>query len=322
MSDYYLEIILKNKIYSQRTPNSKVIEFNLNGVKQKSYDELPKDIKEIIDEIKDMEENPEKYFTYKFVDDTVRITNIKKFNTPFLKIPDTIHNCPVTHINMDLETKQNLKNIIQIQLPKHLKVLPDFAFKNLYELKYIILPKDLKEIPNSCCERCRSLEYINLENIEYIGSSAFESCVSLKSIILKNINKLKPKCFSGCIKLKTAIIEGTINTIEKSAFENCVKLQEAILPDTIEKIEEAAFCNCNLNVFTAPKNLDSIGLDAFFGNDLNEVILNEKLSKIGNTAFEMNKFKTVKLSPNTIIKDDTFDENVSIIPIEKDDLER
>ena len=33
-----------------------------------------------------MEENPEKYFTYKFVNDTVRITNIKKFNTPFLKI--------------------------------------------------------------------------------------------------------------------------------------------------------------------------------------------------------------------------------------------
>ena len=36
----------------------------------------------------------------------------------------------------------------------------------------------------------------------------------------------------------------------------------------------------------------------------------------------MNKFKTVKISTNTIIKDDTFDKNVSIIPIEKDDLER
>lgn len=58
----YLEIMSGNKIYSQRTPTSKFVEFSLDGIKQNTYEELPNKIKEISLDMIDMEQKSTKVF--------------------------------------------------------------------------------------------------------------------------------------------------------------------------------------------------------------------------------------------------------------------
>lgn len=298
MKSEYITIFLDNKIYSQRTPTSKFIEFSLDGIKQNSFEELPIQIKEMVDIAKDMEQNPDKYFTYKEKDGEIEITSIKYIDSPYIRIPEFIENLPVTtlgsYISMGLRN-----NIEQIQLPDTLQYFNNNTFNGLASLKHINIPKNITTIPTYCFNNCTNLTTINLEYIKRIEANAFKNCYALKELNLKNISVLLPFAFQDCKNLKKITLQGTIRGIGRYCFNGCDSLKEINLPDSIEIIHDYAFNNCALTSFTAPKKLNIIGVSAFANNKLTSLNLNENLRHIYKNAFEGNKISSFKV-PETI----------------------
>lgn len=321
---YYLEILLDDKIYSQRTPYSKITEFNLNGIKQKTYEELPKKIQDIIDENKYIEKNPDIFFDYEIKNKQVIIKNItRKITMPFFKIPETINGFPVITILSTVKTRTNLIDVKQIQLPETITVLQNRSFEELQNLEYINIPKNITEIPSKCFCDCHSLKYINLSNIQIIEEGAFGNCKSFKKIKLDNIKELQKNCFTRCVELEEVIINGQIKKIQRGAFETCINLSKLKLPESIIELEPYAFSDCNLNSFIAPNNLEYIQEGAFYANNLNTVKLNEKLKEVKRYSFQNNAINKIYISPNTFVSPHAFDNGVlNKMLKEKTNLER
>lgn len=297
--ELYFELILQDKIYIQRTPNSKFIELTLEGEKIRSYETLPDDIKKIFKLAQDMERNPHLYFDYEETYDGIQINNIKKIDTPYVKIPEKINEIKVTALteNCAINIKDTIENI---QLPETINRLENQCFSGLKKLKHINFPESLKLIGAYSFEGCESLVDSNLENIEVIGLGAFEGCSSIKEVILNKIDALLHYAFKDCTKLEKVEINMPQNCIGTSTFENCTSLKEVILPNDVERILKCAFKNCALTKFIAPSKLELIYEEAFYGNKLETISINKKIKNIDSTAFLNNPIvkSNVKININ------------------------
>lgn len=281
----YIEIFLDDKIYAQRTPTSKFIRFNKNGIKEKSYEELPDSLKEFVDTAKDMERNPDYYFTYEVKDGQAEILDIKNFNLPYLKIPETINNLPVYKINKTAFNKSFARNLYQVQLPDTITCFDDNCFNGMYSLRFVNIPVLLKEIPKYCFNKCYNLRNVNLENIKVINSSAFSECNSITKIYLPNIEHLDSSCFYGCSSLKEVYLNDELTIIPNLCFSMCFDLSKINFPNALERVESLAFVSCNIEEFIAPENLKHIKDSAFATSALKRIRLNKKLETIGDDAF-------------------------------------
>lgn len=301
----YIEIILDDKIYTQRTPNSKLIRFNLEGIKEETYEELPSDVKMLIDVANNMEIFPDDYFKYTEKDGKIEITDIENLGLSYIRIPETIKGFPVTKLGP--YAMKNLKySVRQIQLPETLEEFSTGTFKSLLGLQHINIPKNITKIPGECFYGCLSLKQINLENIEEILARAFENCDALKEIYLPKINYMDTKCFHYCGKLKKVEIKGELKEIAEQCFANCLELEDLRLPNSIKIIRFAAFQNCALPFFIAPENLLLIEGLSFDSNCIKVVHLNEKLKTVQESAFTGNDLIDIQMYSTTSYRSNSF----------------
>lgn len=320
-------IILENKIYSQRTPTSKFIEFSLDGVKTNTYEELPDEIKEIIKENNNLQENPDKYLEYEITSDGIEIKAVKNFKSNFIKIPSHIKNKPVTTIGTSIFKNHN-RNIKQIQLPETITHFSKMSFCGLIYLEHINIPKSVKVIPEYCFDNCRSLQNLDFSHIESIQASAFMDC-RFKKLTLDNVKFLGSHAFANCKHLEKLEILSDIVEIKYYTFNGCILLSDITLPDTITTIGNHAFGECSsLETFTAPKDLILIEKKAFFNNMLKEINLNENLQEIEEDAFfsnlSVNDLKNQKIniySKTSYHKYSFSGENIHIVD-KNNELER
>lgn len=292
----YLEIILNNKIYTQRTPNSKFIEFNLDGTKQNTYNELPNDIKAIADDMISCEENPELYFEYMEFDNKIVITSIYNVDIEHVKIPEFIDGLPV--VDLDYSIIPPDSKIKQIQLPETLEFFSERTFMNAKILNYINMPSKIKVIPRDCFSRCENINGINLSNIEEIEENAFINCKSIKSIDLPNIEYIGMCAFEGCTSLKTAKLSDKLKDIEAATFKSCIGLEEIKLSNVLESLEGNVFENCfKLNKINLPDTLHHIGLYCFYHcENLKEISFPKNLQYIGKYAFSRSGLETIEFN--------------------------
>lgn len=295
-------IILEDKIYSQRTPNSKFTEFDLKGVKQRTYEELPTEIKDIININEDIQKNPKKYFKYFINNDFIIIEKINNIDIPYIKIPDYIEGLPVglLEANLCVDIRDTIQ---QIQIPETVKQFSPFSFANCKKLNHINMPEKLWFIPEHCFENCFQLKDVNLENIKEIYASAFASCCSLKKLNLENVESLSDFSFINCSGLENVTIGQKIKAISEGCFMNCHRLKTLNLSDTLETICKHAFQGCNqLKNFIAPKNLKKIYQMAFYQNDLDIIILNDNLDLVEQRAFTSILANNTKVTVGTNTK--------------------
>ena len=164
---------------------------------------------------------------------------------------------------------------------------------------------DVTEIGGSAFARCTNVKEIKLpETLETIGYCAFESCTGLESI------KIPSK----------------VKTIGGGAFEYCSSLKEINLPESIEKLGSEFIGGTQIEEIQIPKSLKS-GSSAlyganelkkvefeegtetiitricqvdFFENKLEEIIIPDGVTEIGDSAFAGCKnVKEIKL-PETL----------------------
>lgn len=348
MGDNYFEIILEDKIFTQRTPNSKFVEFTLDGIKVNTYEELPSDIKEIIEFNKKVEENPLEFFDIQdltgggiAIDQIRNHKDIKKY----IKIPEYINGKPVTKINSDVVSIPDLrKKLTQIQLPETLKHIEPAAFRHLSNLKHINIPNNITRLPNLTFEGCASLMNLYLNNVTELGLGVFCNCRNLTKIDLSKVTEIDEQPFSYCDSLKEVILSDEltyiptdmfysckglekinipqkVTTILDSAFKNCESLREVIFPEKLKTISRDAFENCkSLKEFIAPPKLDYVGINAFRNSGL-EILKMNKDGFIADYAFEeCFKLKTIELYSNTKYKDNSFSYanklKINFLPVE------
>lgn len=249
MSKNHLTIILKDKAYTQRKPNSKYIELDLKGNEIKKHDEVPSEINNIITLYKNIEENPNHYISYGILEfnNTVKINKI--YDSPDItthfKIPELIEGYPVSAISSNVLCDDLRLKLEQIDLPDSVEILFPSAFANAIKLKTFFVPENVKHLSEKCFLNCEKMKDIYLNNVKELKNAVFDGCESLKKIDLSNVKTLGMFCFANCTLLKEIIFSNKTDTIPTGAFYNCQSLENVYIPDNIKRICDNVFTHCD-----------------------------------------------------------------------------
>lgn len=131
-------------------------------------------------------------------------------------------------------------------------------------------------------------EQIDGKEVLGLASSLFADNEVIEEVTLpKTLKNLGCASFKNAVNLKKVTLQGEkVNTIPSSCFENCTNLSEIKFIDSIAYINANSFANCSLQEFIAPKNLRSIGNEAFLNN---KKLINVSFGNVRNifrSAFE------------------------------------
>lgn len=102
----------------------------------------------------------------------------------------------------------------------------------------------------------------------------------------EKVTSIPDYAFASFYNLKEVNIPDTVESIGRSAFQNCTSLEKVKLPDNLQELQNNTFLHCTkLEKITLPKNLLKIGDQVFFGTNIKEIKIPDKVVTIGNSAF-------------------------------------
>ena len=197
------------------------------------------------------------------------------------------------------------KNIENFYIADGLEEIGSSTFVNCDCLSEIVLPPSLYFIDGYTFASCDSLKKIYMtDGVEKIGDSAFTGCKSLESIFIpKTVRAIGNGVFTGCNNLSDIQISKDNRIFSEK--NNCIinndtkTLIYAInkdfsIPDDILCIAEDAFYGCEIDSLVIPEGVKEIEERAFTYSKFAEIKLPDTLKIIGNYAFEnCSKLKSV-----------------------------
>lgn len=216
-------------------------------------------------------------------------------------------------------------NCTLVHLPDSLLTIGNYAFYEMYSLKYINFPKNLQSIgkgafmmdkaltsftlPDSLTNigdlafaDCAALTYITIPgNVSYLGEKAFEECSGLTSAVIgKGCTYISKSLFAECRNLKSVSLPEGITVIKERAFYGCSTLETVNMPSTLKSIEKEGFSDVRVKSFHFHEGLTSLGDFALaYNSELSSVSLPDSLTQIGEYCFrDARKLKNVTLPPN------------------------
>ena len=195
----------------------------------------------------------------------------------------------------------DLSQLESIVIPEGLNVIFDSMFYNCESLEYITIPSTVTEIENYAFVNCKALTQITLpEGLEQIGDLAFDGCSSLTSIKIPNTIQYIGELafFNNAALTSIEIPVGLFNYCEQNAFVGtnitnikvnyshieCVELDGSLYSKDMTMLIKYGG-NSSITRFTVPDSVKYIAECAFKDSTLEEIILPEKLEKIGMGAF-------------------------------------
>ncbi len=111
----------------------------------------------------------------------------------------------------------------------------------------------------------RSIDRVVVESgVTGVGSCAFEDCEALISAeISDSVTSIGRGAFESCSSLRSVTLPPDLQIIESSVFEGCYNLRSVEIPSGVTAIMDDAFEDTGLTEITIPKNVASIGENAF-----------------------------------------------------------
>lgn len=104
-------------------------------------------------------------------------------------------------------------------------------------------------------------------------------------IIPDTVKKIGKDSFQACGELKYIKLPSNLGVIEPLSFFMCEKLETIVLPDSLKAIGDNAFSGCKSLRHIDLKNVEFIGIRAFYDSGLSSVTLSKKLKYIGSGTF-------------------------------------
>lgn len=172
---------------------------------------------------------------------------------------------------------QHIIDYIRHAMPKitvadyELHGLPQYTFKDCFELEYVMLPHGTEFIADACFANCDNLTQLdNFAAVLALGEHAFEGCINLTSLSTVNLRYIAEKAFSqagiaearlkGChiaphafIQAATERIVAEAMMLEVCSFANMPKLKQVLLLNTDIISQECFAENKALTHVHAPK---------------------------------------------------------------------
>ena len=223
-----------------------------------------------------------------------------------------------------LQTEKTYKDgaVMYIEFPEGMTHARDngvFGRGTHYETNVVemVFPKSLYEIQPGAFKQNNSLKRVYIKDgslINTIGDDAFNSCSSLEYFEFDKLTSLVSiDGFNWCTKLGGGVLDLTRSESLEKLGTNCfraIEFTEVKLPNSVKILDSECLKECNLQRFTFPESLESIGTDAFVGNNnvvFNTGILPKNLKSVGsNFMYGCTK------APNLIV----FPAGVTVIPDE------
>ena len=150
--------------------------------------------------------------------------------------------------------------------------------------------ESLRSLFNSNEDLTKGTKLVIDNSITKIGTAAFADCENLEFIIIpESVISIGESSFE-CSGITSIVIPNSVTTIGYGAFNSCENLTEVVLSNKVTKIEDETFSNClNLEKVEFQKGLTVIGANAFNYSGLENIVLPETVSIVGEGAFSGNE---------------------------------
>lgn len=213
-----------------------------------------------------------------------------------------------------------------VEFGEGLKVINESAFFSCVRLKEVRFPSTLREIHRLAFGNCSSLEKVEFnEGLEVIGNAAFNSCAMLKEVKLPTtLREIGDMAFAGTAidlsnipekvtKIGYAAFQGisgnvnvelprNLKILEQSMFANCKHIFNVKIPHKFTDIPTSFYINSKFedSVYKVSSHIKTIGIEAFRGTNLKEIILPDGLRRICRGAFrECSELRRINI-PQTV----------------------
>ncbi|MBD5236157.1 MAG: leucine-rich repeat domain-containing protein [Bacteroidales bacterium] len=182
-------------------------------------------------------------------------------------------------------------NLSSVNLGNKMKIIGYRAFSNT-GLKEVSFPSSLQIIRDEAFYSTPSLTRImfdnNSKNLESIGKSAFSHSILTSVTIPGCIKEIGDKAFMWCDNLeKVTLLAGNGKTkVGEDAFSNNPNLSTLSLGNPgVESFGDGAFCGCRLEQVILPSTVRTVGVGAFWSNNIQFLKINEGLTTIMDRGF-------------------------------------
>ena len=184
---------------------------------------------------------------------------------------------------------QNCDLLESFTIGANVKTLGTNVFYGCDKLKKVTFDENcpLKKLDNYLFRNCTSLTSVELSpSITEFGNYVFAGSGLVDFTIPSSVNKVGTSLFADAKSLKNVDLSNSgITQLGNYIFQNCESLQTVTLPENLSYIGSYAFSACtNLTELNIPNTVSIIGNYAFSKSGLVEVVLPQKLTKLGGTA--------------------------------------
>ena len=107
--------------------------------------------------------------------------------------------------------------------------------------------------------------------VEKIGDHAFSESIISNVVFPDSVTEIGACAFCGCDNLNRINFPSQLQIIGTQAFSGCSNLTGINLPDSVKKIEGGAFMSTHIESIILPRNLDTLGYEAFTYSPIREM---------------------------------------------------
>lgn len=121
-----------------------------------------------------------------------------------------------------------------------------------------------------------------------------------------DVKSIEREAFMNCIYLTSIVIPNSVTRIERYAFTNCERLTSITIPESVVKIDRDVFSDylkkiiINSNTLVSKDYKKTSLVDCFTNQSIEEVVLGDKVTRIGDGAFALFHNLTTIYIPNSV----------------------
>ncbi len=220
-----------------------------------------------------------------------------------IKIPRSVK-------TIEREAFSGCEALVEIEIPEEVKAIEPYTFINCRNLESIVIPEGATKILECAFASCESLKEITIPStLKEIGEDAFYNCCLLEKVHINDLGKWCSIDFSS--KDSNPLSCGA------QLYEDSKLLKDLVIPEGVTDIKKYAFYSeFFIDSIQFPKTLRSIGEDAFFGTNIEEVFISDFVAWC-NITFDstpMNRLSKLYLDNEVISGDFVVPDGATKIP--------